>query len=102
MDVTTFLLLKMYQISQGVSQPATVQISTPIWKAAPPWCIIRPPRCTGDGAGRRRPSSHRRRQSKDGHLILRTKHHGETHFKIVQLRKLAELTGDTNERDGHG
>ena len=39
---------------------------------------------------------------KDGHLILRTKHHGETHFKIVQLRKLAELTGDTNERDGHG
>ena len=30
---------------------------------------------------------------KDGHLILRTKHHGETHFKIVQLRKLAELAG---------
>ena len=30
---------------------------------------------------------------KDGHLILRTKHHGETHFKIVQLQKLAELTG---------
>ena len=30
---------------------------------------------------------------KDGHLILRTKHHGETHFKIVQLRKLAELSG---------
>ena len=30
---------------------------------------------------------------KDGHLILRTKHHGETHFKIVQLTKLAELSG---------
>ena len=30
---------------------------------------------------------------KDGHLILRTKHHGETHFKIVQIQKLAELSG---------
>ena len=37
---------------------------------------------------------------KDGHLILRTKHHGETHFKIVQLRKLAELTRDIDERGG--
>ena len=35
---------------------------------------------------------------KDGHLILRTKHHGETHFKIVQLRKLAELS-DAERRD---
>ncbi len=31
---------------------------------------------------------------KDGHLILRAKHHGETHFKIVRLRKLAELSGE--------
>ena len=25
---------------------------------------------------------------KDGHLILRTKHHGETHIKIVSLAEL--------------
>lgn len=25
---------------------------------------------------------------KDGHLILRTKHHGETHFKVVALGEL--------------
>ena len=25
---------------------------------------------------------------KDGHLILRTKHHGETHVKVVALREL--------------
>ena len=27
---------------------------------------------------------------KDGHLILRTKHHGETHVKIVSLGELVE------------
>ena len=27
---------------------------------------------------------------KDGHLILRTKHHGETHVKIVALEELAK------------
>ena len=36
---------------------------------------------------------------KDGHLILRTKHHGETHVKIVSLEALAGKTiadrGDT-------
>ena len=30
---------------------------------------------------------------KDGHLILRRKHHGETHVKIVQIGRLAELPG---------
>ena len=25
---------------------------------------------------------------KDGHLVLRTKHHGETHIKIVALKEL--------------
>ena len=30
---------------------------------------------------------------KDGHLILRTKHHGETHVKVVSLRKLYPLEG---------
>ena len=39
---------------------------------------------------------------KDGHLILRAKHHGETHFKIVQLRKLAELARDADEAHGRG
>ena len=29
---------------------------------------------------------------KDGHLILRTKHHGETHVKIVALEALAGKT----------
>ena len=32
---------------------------------------------------------------KDGHLILRTKHHGETHVKVVALR---ELVDGRNER----
>jgi hypothetical protein len=27
---------------------------------------------------------------KDGHLILRDKHHGETHVKIVPLAELVE------------
>ena len=27
---------------------------------------------------------------KDGHLILRTKHHGETHVKIVSLQALVD------------
>jgi len=27
---------------------------------------------------------------RDGHLILRTKHHGETHIKIVALNELAK------------
>lgn len=39
---------------------------------------------------------------KDGHLILRTKHHGETHFKIIQLRKLAELANGADEAHGRG
>ncbi len=30
---------------------------------------------------------------KDGHLILRTKHHGETHVKIVSLQALAGKDG---------
>ena len=30
---------------------------------------------------------------KDGHLILRTKHHGETHVKIVSLRELEQPAG---------
>ena len=29
---------------------------------------------------------------KDGHLILRTKHHGETHVKIVSLKELGKTT----------
>ena len=29
---------------------------------------------------------------KDGHLILRTKHHGEMHVKIVALEELAGKT----------
>ena len=33
---------------------------------------------------------------KNGHLILRTKHHGETHVKIVALAELGpgETTGE--------
>ncbi|MCH7626324.1 MAG: hypothetical protein IIC83_10405 [Chloroflexi bacterium] len=30
---------------------------------------------------------------RDGHLILRTKHHGETHVKIVSLEALAGENG---------
>ncbi len=30
---------------------------------------------------------------KDGHLILRTKHHGETHVKIVALEALVYKAG---------
>lgn len=30
---------------------------------------------------------------KDGHLILRTKHHGETHVKIVSLEAFAGKNG---------
>ena len=30
---------------------------------------------------------------RDGHLILRTKHHGETHVKIVSLEALAGKIG---------
>ena len=29
----------------------------------------------------------------NGHLILRTKHHGETHVKVVPLAELAGLRG---------
>ena len=36
---------------------------------------------------------------KGGHLILRTKHHGETHVKIVSLGELAER-GDEHTRPG--
>ena len=39
---------------------------------------------------------------RDGHLILRTKHHGQTHVKIVSLKALAGLTrpgqGDTEAK----
>ena len=35
---------------------------------------------------------------KDGHLILRTKHHGETHVKIVALRA---LTGQIRAHASH-
>ena len=31
---------------------------------------------------------------KEGHLILRTKHHGETHVKIVALAKLLKRETD--------
>ena len=31
---------------------------------------------------------------KDGHLVLRTKHHGETHVKIVSLRELEQSAGE--------
>ena len=36
---------------------------------------------------------------KDGHLILRTKHHGETHVKIVSLGELVERA-DVYRRTG--
>ena len=29
----------------------------------------------------------------DGHLILRSKHHGETHVKVVRLATLLAVTG---------
>ena len=32
----------------------------------------------------------------DGHLVLRTKHHGETHVKVVSL---AKLLGQKADRD---
>ena len=32
---------------------------------------------------------------KDGHLILRTKHHGETHVKIVALAELGSLAKES-------
>ena len=35
---------------------------------------------------------------KRGHLILRTKHHGETHVKIVPLEELGEPGGAGVER----
>ena len=43
---------------------------------------------------------------KDGHLILRTKHHGETHVKVVALRELvgkedAEPRARTGEAASH-
>jgi hypothetical protein len=31
---------------------------------------------------------------KDGHLVLRTKHHGETHVKIVALKELEGVPGE--------
>ena len=33
---------------------------------------------------------------KGGHLILRTKHHGETHVKIVSLDELRAMGGDSD------
>ena len=48
---------------------------------------IRAIRCDQDGL--------KMAEVKDGHLILRTKHHGETHVKVVALR---ELVGE--ERPG--
>ncbi len=41
---------------------------------------IRAIRCDHDGL--------KMAEIKDGHLILRTKHHGETHVKVVALREL--------------
>ena len=51
---------------------------------------IRAIRCDHDGL--------KMAEVKDGHLILRTKHHGETHVKVVALR---ELVGD-EERELRG
>ena len=31
----------------------------------------------------------------DGHLILRSKHHGETHVKVVRLAGLVAVTGNS-------
>ena len=39
-------------------------------------------RCDHDGL--------RMAEVKDGHLILRTKHHGETHVKVVALAEFVE------------
>ena len=41
---------------------------------------IRAIRCDHDGL--------KMAEVKDGHLILRTKHHGETHVKVIALREL--------------
>ena len=35
---------------------------------------------------------------KDGHLVLRTKHHGETHVKIVALAELSRRSGESLSR----
>ncbi len=43
---------------------------------------MRPIRCDYDGL--------KMAEVKDGHLILRTKHHGETHVKIVALKDLGK------------
>ena len=37
---------------------------------------------------------------KDGHLILRTKHHGETHVKIVALKDLQLAKSESAPRSG--
>ena len=51
---------------------------------------IRAIRCDHDGL--------KMAEVKDGHLILRTKHHGETHVKIVAL---GELSGSSAGRLQH-
>ena len=33
---------------------------------------------------------------KGGHLILRAKHHGETHVKIISLDELRQSAGDSS------
>ena len=48
---------------------------------------IRAFRCDHDGL--------KMAEVKDGHLILRTKHHGETHVKVVPLGELANTEAKT-------
>ena len=36
---------------------------------------------------------------KGGHLILRAKHHGEIHVKIVSLEELRKIAGGNDLRD---
>ena len=47
---------------------------------------MRPIRCDHDGL--------KMAEVKDGHLILRMKHHGETHVKIVALKDLGKSSAE--------